>query len=608
MDSATFASLVARVLASSEHGSADGAWEAAAAAVAQTFAQYPDGVTDAILFTKVREAARDATRGCGPLTWRHLAPGEVLEAAIRSISEAFMMELDAGKASPKLLHSADEHFLPVDDAALRTSLLVTGRRLRLTQCSLVETALTGHGPMLLLPTRYVAPVLEPECEADQSILRSSYSQIRSKEIVPSQPLVLRLSRVNEPECHQGRWLRRLLLCQPSEMARAAASVPPQLCEVEAELILWEDDLAFVPLLSQGSLLCALNVQVLTAGSAEPGGAPAQLGVTPSTVLCLVHEKDVAHAAGAVGAPAEDRHAEGGSSRSPTGGYCIGRVMAPTQLVHSHEPAPAETLGPPSAPAATCMMHVRLELHDCNHGRLTLSLAVAPGAEADACHLANSVHPGHHIFVSGVHLGTSTASAVGTLRSAAYSAANTHAHPSSAPRATLSNLSCLTGAMRSTRLLAAASCSQPTVLPTGVAPPGVPSLAEALARGTDAFVCSAALIGWCTTTADGALVSVAAAEADGGRRGSSHRFAVRLDLSDLLDGETISCAVSDAVLETLLDGSAVDLSGMPPEAQRRRLGGAMWKDRMWALTRIPVVLAPDQIEWLINLTCEAAPCE
>ena len=114
-----------------------------------------------------------------------------------------------------------------------------------------------------------------ENQADKDVLASASQRVRGLRLQPEQPLLLRLSRIAPPELHAGRSLRRLLLCRPIERPdEDEEALESQ--EVEAELLLWDDEQKVVPMLPRQALLCLFNFEGLTDGDPTPGGAPAQL--------------------------------------------------------------------------------------------------------------------------------------------------------------------------------------------------------------------------------------------------------------------------------------------------------------------------------------------
>ena len=177
--------------------------------VASILSQFPDGVTETMLAAHKRP--RPFTR-----VSTHLRPNEVIEVCVRVMVSSQVLELDTAGGNRQLLHLPDARLQPL----LGSALLGQGRRLRIVGGAIVETAAGGDGPLLLLPTPHAVIVLDASDEgaADRWLLESVCKRVRGCAEPPSNPLLLRLSRVTDEEVHGGRRLRRLLLCDPDSFA------------------------------------------------------------------------------------------------------------------------------------------------------------------------------------------------------------------------------------------------------------------------------------------------------------------------------------------------------------------------------------------------------
>ena len=236
MDALAFASLVGRVVTAAGEAKANSGglttWAEAAAHVADILTQYPEGVTAAALLSSMLQRTGQRRRrsllSCSPsssaaaaaaatLTLsRYVAPHQVLELTVHAALGKGMLDLER-HSGPRLVHRVDARLTAAVAAAEASGkpLFSPGRRFRAVGTAVAETAASGDGALLLLPTRHIAPLLDRS--ADQPLLDLAVSLVRGQPTPPSTPLLLRLARVNGPECHQGRRLRRLLMCDPAAM-------------------------------------------------------------------------------------------------------------------------------------------------------------------------------------------------------------------------------------------------------------------------------------------------------------------------------------------------------------------------------------------------------
>lgn len=563
MECGTFLSLVARVRAGRE---AKLSHSSAARQIAAVLTQFPDGVTESILLSAVRLGGGGKEEGATSLiaTSRYVGPREVVEVTVQSQVDTNLLQLaiddgvgGGGHVSQlHLLHAVSPRLLPLAG----TPMLAAGRRLRLVGTAVAEVAASGDGALLLLPTPYLVLVAEPSF--DHNLLGSATSYLRGQSLPPDAPVLLRLSRITAPESHAGRSLLRLLLCAPEATSEVA--------EVEAELILWDGDLLLASLLPERALLCLVDAELLTAGDAALGGAPAQLGHTERTILLHVDESPPAAAAAATalgGRLLRAAHANGGRGQdrghataqheveADAGCVCLGRLMEPP-LVHvagqvadvsmeevageaegaaaaalgaAADAAPAPEAAAPQlgdggrggarhagggsmiggASGAAAPASVRLQMYD-GHSLVFVELFEADGASGEARQLCDSLWAGHNLLLGGLSV------AAGGGGDGAVPAPP--AQPS--PRHLHGWLQLSTAAAGGGA--GGASVTNLSMLPAALRSPRLrqlgssaglvpaacwPPLEAAWQSGADAMCCVASMAGWTNTGGGGPLVTV-----------------------------------------------------------------------------------------------------
>ncbi|KOO32676.1 protein nedd1 [Chrysochromulina tobinii] len=346
--------------------------------------EFPDGVTHAMLFGGVAHRAPKEDKSW-LVSSRHATADAVLELVVLALLGPTMLHVavDAGlvgcseaKASRGIVHALSEQRLL---SLVGTSLLAPGRRLRLTGTAVAEVAANGDGALLLLPTPHAMLIAEPSF--DRELLQSAASRTRGLSLAPDATLLLRLSHVTALETHAGRHLVRVLLHVPGRPCTPAEG------EVEAELLLWNEEVRLGQLLPEHALLCVRQPELLTIGDAAVGGAPSQLGYAAHTLLLIVDESVPPSTVTAAGG-GELRAFEGMRSdrgrearaceheRVAAGGMCLGRLMAPPQW------QPGWTDGRAGGPlverggAGDCcsFVPVRLQLSDGLFGEFVLECA------------------------------------------------------------------------------------------------------------------------------------------------------------------------------------------------------------------------------------------
>ena len=121
----------------------------------------------------------------------------------------------------------------------------------MTRCAIAEcSSVAGGGSLPILPTKRVVLVLEAERDAQLVAHARQHCRLRGQpppdpaSVAP--PIALRVVDCTAPEWHHGRCLRRLLLEMDAEDAALAHGSPPG--EIEAELLLWDEDQSLIELL------------------------------------------------------------------------------------------------------------------------------------------------------------------------------------------------------------------------------------------------------------------------------------------------------------------------------------------------------------------------
>ncbi|KAL1525709.1 hypothetical protein AB1Y20_020554 [Prymnesium parvum] len=281
--------------------------------------QFPDGVTDSIVRCTLQYDRKRASGGAEELgiatldtviRRRQLPADCMLELRIRTIEADFFTLVHSDVArersnAPTLVHCPDARLSSAVHASC-SGLITPGRLLRLA-CGVtaehsfasVDGGQDNHDNLLLLPMPFLTVVLQPSSFAHDraaldDLLCKAHTSIRGQRGLPQQgALVLRVARIGAVEHYCGRQLRRVLLTKVDlESLRShqswASPLPAlELSEVEAELLLWSEEGQMCRLLPEGSLACILQAVLISEGSAEVGGAPAQLGYGPTTLITIV---------------------------------------------------------------------------------------------------------------------------------------------------------------------------------------------------------------------------------------------------------------------------------------------------------------------------------
>lgn len=427
MDSAAFRGLVDRVVALSPR---DLTFTAAASHTAATLTAFPDGVTEAILLSTLPPNLSSKAPSAVDEIYetRHVGPREVIDLVVKRAVDARMLELQDGQSTKHLLHALAGGPLgsspPID---------LLGRRVRLVRTSV---AATGFGesapPLLLLPTRHAAVYVDPA--RDRELLKRAESRLRGQGtddgLQHLLPLVLlRIARATPTECPWGarkRALRRMMLVAPDA---------DPTCEIEAELLLWDEDSALLELLPPNALLLIANAEVLSSGDAAPGGVAAQIGLASAerTLVCIVDEMDStraglhAHVANSALAPgctdALVPRPSKQARRKPRGADEEEDSEQPSGPPLLATPPPVDAPSPPPGDATTIVGRVLTAPTLTNNqssgigstgGCRLLTLRVDDGAGAClielhdagdggglAAGLAATIRPGHHLIVSGL---------------------------------------------------------------------------------------------------------------------------------------------------------------------------------------------------------------
>ena len=538
-------------------------YSSAARRLATLLTQFPDGVTHAMLFGGVAHRAPKEDESW-LVSSRHATADAVLELVVLALLGPTMLHVavDAGlvgcseaKASRGIVHALSEQRLL---SLVGTSLLAPGRRLRLTGTAVAEVAANGDGALLLLPTPHAMLIAEPSF--DRELLQSAASRTRGLALAPDATLLLRLSHVTALETHAGRHLVRVLLHVPGRPCAPAEG------EVEAELLLWNEDVRLGQLLPEHALLCVRQPELLTIGDAAVGGAPSQLGYATHTLLLLVDESVPPSTATAAGGGElrafECMHSDKGREaraceheKVAAGGMCLGRLMAPPQWQPGYVSAPAaaaadDSAGGPDAghapPRASTIESASVRLHVYD-GRFMVQVELIEtyGGAGEARRLCDSLGAGHHLFMSGL-LATAPPEGADGQPQAPQAPRALHGwlQPSAiavtacgeAGFASVINLSTLPAPLRSPRLCELAqhlSGRSGALAPSAAARAACwPPLEEALRSGADALCCVAVMCSWTDGRTSGPLV-----ERSGAGEGCSF-VPVRLQLSDDLFGEFV----------------------------------------------------------------------
>lgn len=453
----------------------DGEWQSTARQLLRTLAHCPEGVTDAIVRCELQQHRKRGSNEVGGrmftsveelLRIRHSPPDMLLELRVLTI-ESDVLTLgqnadaseDVGAAC--LIHFPDERLLACL-RGIRHPRVVPGTVLRIARGKTAEHALATRrsskcNSLLLLPTPHVVLVLQPHLRAEDGValgsaLRDACDCVRGEPTLPSSgSLVLRAVRTTDVEHFDGRLLRRVLLERVdleklrtawdiSSEGGAATAAPPAASEVEAELVFWDAEQELARFIPDGCLTLIDQPALYTTGSAEPGGAPAQIGYGAHTVITVVDE---------IADPIS-------RATYPTTEAVVGRLISsPTFLPANHG---GGVLG--------------LELHGKTLGGAETHLRII--LESPTLHSVplrlRSMAEGHHVFVSDL----------------TYTAAMEHSMCETVFRGScgvnddldcLHNLSCLPAVLRSPQYVS----RRP--------------LSDALHCRCDALVCIAAAVAW-----------------------------------------------------------------------------------------------------------------
>ena len=372
-------------------------WAWVAERLAKLLSQYPDGITDAIVRSSLQQGRKRQADG----EW---GTSDTLEFHISTVEASLLTLISSGKASngaSKVCHFPDARLLSAVQAEPGQGLVEPGRLLRLAGALRTEqTNGGGESTVIVLPTPLLVLVLQPAIvPADRAalaqLLQSGCSAVRGQPCLPSEAaLVLRVVQTNAVEEHLGRQLQRVLMerVDLNGLLRAWTAATGGMApaadpggEVEVELVLWDEDLALSRMMPDGSLVCLQRPALLTSGDAEVGGAAAQLGYGPDTVVVVVEE----------GVSTSPQAAEGGAAE-------VGRLLRPPALMAAVEGGQV-TLSlelhisrgmstsrgaaqPQSGLASESTMRVEVD---------------APGGTRVLPTRLQSVAPGHHLLVCGL---------------------------------------------------------------------------------------------------------------------------------------------------------------------------------------------------------------
>jgi hypothetical protein len=639
-DSATFRRVVDLVQAKRcEVAKEPIAWPHAATHVASTLSAFPDGITEAILHSTLpKKPGGEATASSvgAACTARHVRQDAVLKFALKAIAgpEHNLELVDAAAtADDARCRHAPSMFLSRDKRLERlrgTPVLQPGRLLHATGCAVAESTPGGAGPLCMLPTPHLVLVLD--AVADAGLIEAARQAPRLRGRAPhlphhTTPIALRLTTVTPPEIYGGRTLRRLLLeldAPPVPPAPAAPPAPPAAAvgavqEVEAELLLWDaalDLLRLLPPVESRPLLLLDQPQFLTSGSAEQGGAPAQLGlgIDMTTLVMLVDETTSAA-----------RRQDG---QPPSAAAAAAAALAPGAAKASKHalPPPHALLGWLTEPPRCAAGSLSLVLAD-GHGahQVELSTAADAGGPTAAAHsLGRTLRAGHHVLVTnllrtppaplegrepnGPDAASRPSAWRGQLAPSGWGSSRAAAAPGSAAKPSmLFNLSCLRAPLRSAP-------------PVGVVPVPLAHAASHVATA-HSLTCTARAVGWEVCPDGGRDDEMASQPAAGGGGAAGGGFADRASLLAsslrlrLLDGPvSLNCSVAAAAFEELAcDATLDELAAMSEDARRQCLDAAFCAaapERVWALT---VDRPPRQNKselWRINTSranwCQVTP--
>ena len=443
MDAAALTELVHRIL---EQHPTKLSFSAAAASVLETMQSFPDGVTDVILLCMLPGKAQRSRRSPIDVIYedRHINLYDVHDFIVRRAHTDLMLEVEDGEGDQVLLCKPGGRLARPPAAVAAQLADLAGRRVRLTRTNVTETAVACDGQkLLLLPTPYTALVLD--AARDAPLLRAAPRRVRGHPMPPPDEsgasllrhALLRVARATPLEHpyapSNDKALRRLLLVADDGAAPHAADEP---CEIEAELLLWDEEGALLALLPPGARLLLVDVCLHTSGEPARGGAPAQLGLHGETTLvCLVPEDGeesaaaTAAAAGMAAPPARPPTADADglgpplpplSRRAATraaahaakrtvGGAADGAPAAApngpkapipeTDEAAEEEPASA-VLGRMLAwPAPLAQGGLALRVHDGAH---ELRVELHGDGDGDVHRLRHALRPGNHVFIHNVH--------------------------------------------------------------------------------------------------------------------------------------------------------------------------------------------------------------
>lgn len=559
----------------------------AAAHILSDIASFPDGVTEPLLLSSmVASRYRKANRA----TSRHVTAALVVEVRITSCG-ARMLQLSA-------IDDGGQKFVTPLDRRLQgaASLLLPGRRLRLTHSATVETSTTGDGgTLLLLPTPHSVVVLDNTNAADLALIQKAQStRVRGQAAAP-ELMVLRATSITEAEVYDNRELRRVLLELDGELACSSPR------EVEVELLLWDtESLIFEALIGPGSLVGIHKAALLTSGDAELGGSAAQIGLEhEETVLFVVdeHANDDPAKRPRTDPPAAEeasRHGEvrvGWLATAPL----LSRDASPPSILAKHLPTAA------AATAATACASVELPMmRDARGDCRVLLYDFGDGTEAARVHRA--LRGGHHAVV------TSLKPCVGPAPSGAPE--QKQDGNATSPMTTLCGLLHDGGGGNHASVynLSTLACTLRSPPPISVAPMPLAALLREDPKPLLSGVVIAKVVGW--RLEDVSAINTSASNATIESDHAAGRLLanrIRISLSDDKNKTQAHCAVAYEALPDAMGGvTAEELVALEDEEEREEcittalLGHPA---RVWALTReLPQADGYCQgSEWCINAT-------
>ena len=402
MEGDIFRSLAERVVAASPRPLT---FSAAASHVASTLRHFPDGVTEPILLCALPKAEATKHPSLVDLIYetRHIGSRTLVDLVVKNVVNPRMFELGAD-GSKIVLHA------PGGRLRNGPPLNVQGRRVRLVRTGLTETALgDGAPPPLLLPTPHTVVYLD--AERDRELLSKAACRIRGQQPYVVPLVLLRVARVHPVREYvpdsgpraQQKCLRRLMLAADGDTSG----------EIEAELILWDEQSALLELLPPDALLALYDVELFTPGDAAVGGLPAQLGLLDErSLICVVDEATAQKRSGAPALPESDilarpaklARVDHDEADQPSGPPLLATPPAAAEPNHWGAPSPTEASVVVGRlvewPAITCaeggsqLLRLRLE---SAAGVMIVELFDCGGANS-ASRIASSLRPGHHIFV------------------------------------------------------------------------------------------------------------------------------------------------------------------------------------------------------------------